>query len=98
MDLTEGEGNERLILNQIAEKDMKVNLDSQTVFTGKDDLMTMTVTVFTKGEPIIGVRKYIRWKQGGSGTCSPNGTQVNGRPNGLMVPKKEVNRKISAPF
>ena len=102
MDLDGGEGNERLILNQIAEKDMKVKLDSQTVFTGKDDMMTMTVTVFTDAGEVTGNKKYIRHhihqSHDTSGTTSPNGHKANGRPNGLLADKKDASRKLSAPF
>ena len=102
LDTEEGEGHERLILNQVAEKDMKHKLDSQTVFTGKDDLMTMTVTVFEQGEKIFGTKKYIRHQphesKVPSGTCSPNGVIGNGRPNSLIKRKEDANRKHSAPF
>ena len=108
LDTEEGEGHERLILNQVAEKDMKHKLDSQTVFTGKDDLMTMTVTVFEQGELLVGTKKYIRHQphesKVPSGTCSPNGVIGNGRPNSLRKAstqhqrKDDANRKHSAPF
>jgi hypothetical protein len=101
LDLEDGENNERLILTQMAEKDMKHHLDSQTVFMGKDDLMTMTVTVFEQGEQIIGTKKYIRHQPHESklpsGASSPNGVIGNGRPNGLKK-RKEDTRKHSAPF
>ena len=103
LDTEEGEGHERLILNQVAEKDMKHKLDSQTVFTGKDDLMTMTITIYAdNGEEIVGVKKYIRHmiydSHNHSGTVSPkNGVVTNGRHNSL-VKKKEDTRKHSAPF
>ena len=81
---------------------MKSNLDSQTVYTGRDDLMTMTVTVFEKGEQIIGTKKYIRHQphesKVPSGTCSPNGVIGNGRPNSLKKRKDDASRKHSAPF
>ena len=100
------EGSERLILTQVAEKDMKVKLDSQTIFSGKDDMMCMTITVFTDGSPIVGTKKYVRHHIHGShtssGTCSPNGTHsVNGRTstaNGFLNPKADKDRKLSAPF
>ena len=90
LDTEEGEGHERLILNQVAEKDMKHKLDSQTVFTGKDDLMTMTITIYAdNGEEIVGVKKYIRHmiydSHNHSGTVSPkNGVVTNGRHNSLV--------------
>ena len=97
-----GEGNERLILTQIAEKDMKHKLDTQTIFTGKDDMMTMTVTAFHEGEKIVGTKKYIRHQihesKVPSGTVSPNGIIPNGRPNSLLKKKEDNNRKLSAPF
>lgn len=98
-----GEGNERLILHQIAEKDMKHKLDTKTVFTGQDDMMTMTITAFHEGQKIVGTKKYIRHQihesKVPSGTVSPNGIIPNGRPNSLLKKSKEDNnRKLSAPF
>jgi len=103
LDLEGGEGNERLILHQIAEKDMKHKLDTKTVFTGQDDMMTMTITAFHEGQKIVGTKKYIRHQihesKVPSGTVSPNGIIPNGRPNSLLKKSKEVNnRKLSAPF
>ena len=104
LDDSDGEGYERLILDQTAEKDVKANLDSQTVFTGDDDTMTMTTTIYAKEGPIIGSKKYIRHQIHDShtpnGTCSPNGNQMNGRVNGESKPSKikPETRKISAPF
>ena len=99
-----GEGNERLILHQIAEKDMKHKLDTKTVFTGKDDMMTMTITAYHEGQKIVGTKKYIRHQihesKVPSGTVSPNGiiSNGNGRPNSLLKKKDDNNRKLSAPF
>ena len=106
LDVEGGEGNERLILTQIAEKDMKHRLDSQTVFMGKDDMMTMTITVFADGgEKIIGSKKYIRHQihasHNPSGSTSPNGSTPpisNGRHNSLLKGKDDPGRKLSAPF
>ena len=104
LDDNDGEGEERLILDQVAEKDMKANLDSQTVFTGDEETMTMTTTIYAKTGPIIGSKKYIRHQIHDShtpnGACSPNGNQMNGKVNGESKKGKikPETRKISAPF
>jgi len=98
-----GEGVDRLILDQVAEKDLKFAADSSVVFQGNgDDVMTMTMTVFGRPNgPVVGHRKFLRYtpqEQLANGAAHTNGI---GTENGhqLQVPKLQQNgRKMSSPF
>lgn len=83
-----GEGHEKLILEQIAEKDLKYNTDSTVVYEGDGDVMTMTLTVNSKDGPIVGTRKFLRYIPYGQPGYVPMD----------QVGASEVARKLSSPF
>ena len=58
-----GEGHERLILDQVAEKDLLHRADSRVYIEGDGrDLMKQTYVVFRRGQkPVRGVKRFARY-------------------------------------
>ena len=55
---TEENDGVRLVLNQVAEKDVEFHLDSEIVFEVCDGQMVMRTTVYTSNGPISGTRQF----------------------------------------
>ena len=68
-----GEGHERLILDQVAEKDLLHRADSRVYIEGDGrDLMKQTYVVFRRGQkPVRGVKRFARYAP----TPSTHGSQ-----------------------
>jgi len=71
-----GEGHERLILDQVAEKDLLHRADSRVYIEGDGrDLMKQTYVVFRRGQkPVRGVKRFARYDP----TPSTHGSQGGG--------------------
>jgi len=113
-DESAGEGNERLILDQVAEKDLLHRADSR-VYIESDghNLMKQTIVVFRRGEkPVRGIKRFARYKplqtQAGTGseadTKTPD-TKVQGSKQdkggggaGGLMVPTSVGRKMSCTF
>ena len=64
VETTNEEDNVRLVLNQVAEKDVRFNLDTEIVFkVNSHDELVMTTKVIDNqiGDPIIGTRRFSRF-------------------------------------
>ena len=86
-----GEGHEKLILEQRAEKDLKYNKDSLVSYEGDGDVLNQTMTVFTKEGPVVGYRKFLRYIPYGQPGYVPYNDMSS-------AANKEMNRKLSSPF
>ena len=106
-----GEGHERLVLDQVAEKDLLYRADSSVVFEGdgSGDVMTMTLTIQPSDhsqEQVVGSRKFIRYHaqelpHHNGGHNGHNGHHHSTTENGhtLQVPTAHApSRKMSSPF
>ena len=95
-DETGGEGNERLILDQVAEKDLLHRADSRVYIEGDGpDLMKQTYVVFQRGQkPVRGTKKFARYNptahvglQAGGEAAEKSDTAKRGEQGGLKQDK-----------
>ena len=70
-DKEDNEG-ERLILHQVAEKDVIYKYDSETIFEVKNGDMVMTITVQGEEGPISGTRYFSRYELTNLEELTPN--------------------------